>query len=124
MASFHFTRRLTHISVEPRSRFIFSCYTYATCGQLCVTTRVAPSLSNDSPACIYIYIRGHVNGLTHLSFLFDRFLPDTTMFLIQVNACSLIFRASLAIDQVEAHSIGNLLVVFYPLMMDGDVSRT
>lgn len=62
MASFHFTRRLTHISVEPR--FIFSCYTYATCGQLCVTTRVAPSLSNDSPACIYIYI--YINGLTHL----------------------------------------------------------
>lgn len=37
VASFHFARRLTHISVEVHSRFIFSRYTYATYGQLCVT---------------------------------------------------------------------------------------
>lgn len=36
------------------------------------------SISVERFTRLYIYIRGHVNGLTHLSFLFDRFLPDTT----------------------------------------------
>lgn len=81
VASFHFARRLTHISVEPRSLYFFVLHLR---GQLCVTTRV-------SSISVRPYTRAVMDYNASRSSIDTRrvlVIPDTT-FYIQVN--SLIF---------------------------------